>query len=152
MRISKEGVVIGVVGLADLGATVLWIKQHGAAEANPVFAHYLAMGFGWFIAMKVLCLAAPIFLLEWARIRRPRFTLIASRFAICAYICMYCIGFMRLNGALFAEPAAEASITSKSATRLQFIISEAWLRRHPMVRGKQMPRVRVPHPPADVAV
>lgn len=129
MRISKESVVIAVIGLADLGTTLLWVHQHGAQEANPVFAHYLSMGMAYFALMKIICLAAPIFLLEWARVRRPRFTQIASRFAICAYVVMYGIGFVRLNGELFTERSAHASVSLNSEA-IQRSMNLSWMRHH----------------------
>jgi hypothetical protein len=150
MRISKESVVIGVIGLADLGTTLLWVRQHGAREANPVFAQYLAMGFSWFVAMKVVFLAAPIFMLEWARIRRPRFTLLASRFAICAYVFMYGVGFVRLNGDLFAQRAANASTSLESEVFLKRI-NASWMRRHSGYHVQAYQKDHGPRTPADLA-
>jgi hypothetical protein len=98
MKISKESWVIFTLGIADLTTTLLWVHHHGAEEANPLFAHYLDMGSLCFSLMKIIMLAAPIFLLEWARRRRPRFTIFASRFAIAAYLVMYGVGYVRLNG------------------------------------------------------
>jgi hypothetical protein len=97
MKISKESWVILAIGFADLISTLVWVGRHGAGEANPLFAHYLSMGPLWFSLMKVVLLAGPIFILEWAKHRRPRFTRYASRFAIAAYLVMYGVGFYRLN-------------------------------------------------------
>lgn len=110
--ISRESIAIAMIGIADLATTLMWVHQHGAREANPVFAHYLAMGPVWFSLMKLVCLAAPIFLLEWARRRRPKFTLWASRFAITAYVMLYGIGFVRLNGALLRPHEAGAAVVA----------------------------------------
>jgi len=107
-RISKESCIIAAVGIADLVTTLVWVHTHGAQEANPVFAHYLAMGPIWFAAMKLVMLIAPLFLLEWARRRRPRFTQMASRFAIVAYVGMYVVGVARLNPQLFKPAIAHA--------------------------------------------
>ena len=110
MKIAKESVFIAVIGLADLVTTVTWVSYHGAQEANPVFAHYLSMGLGWFALMKLVLLVAPIYLLEWARRRRPKFTLNASRFAIGAYCGLYVIGVAHLNPGMLRPKSAEAAV------------------------------------------
>ena len=97
MKIARESIWIAIIGLADLITTVLWVRYHGAHEANPVFAHYLQMGLAWFALMKLVLLAGPIFVLEWARRKNPRFTLRAARFAIGAYCGLYIVGFLHLN-------------------------------------------------------
>lgn len=115
MKIARESIYIAVIGIADLITTLLWVKYHGASEANPVFAHYLQMGFGWFALMKLTLLACPLFLLEWARRRRPQFTLKASRFAIGAYCGLYVVGFMHLNPNTIHPASAEASVPPQLA-------------------------------------
>ena len=97
MRLSKESILIIVIGVLDMVSTLAWIQSRGAQEANPVFQYYLALGPFWFAAMKLLLLAGPVFLLEWARRRRPRFALVGSRFAIAAYLLLYVVGVARLN-------------------------------------------------------
>jgi hypothetical protein len=97
MPLSRESLILFVIGVADLATTLLWVNSHGATEANPVFAHYLAEGPFVFALMKLVLLAAPIYLLEWARCHRPIFTLRAARFAIGAYLVLYAVGFARLN-------------------------------------------------------
>ena len=105
MRLSRESWIIFGIGIADLVTTLIWVYSHGAREANPVFAHYLAMGPVPFALMKLVMLAAPIFLLEWAWLQRPRFTMRAARFTICAYLLLYGVGFVKLNAKTFAtEP------------------------------------------------
>jgi hypothetical protein len=97
MKISRESWIIAAIGIADLATTLIWVQHHKAMEANPLFARYLAMGVGWFAAMKILLLAAPIVILEWARARRPVFTRWAARFAIVAYVALYGVGVAQLN-------------------------------------------------------
>jgi hypothetical protein len=120
MKIARESIWIAIIGLADLITTVLWIHYHGAAEANPVFAHYLQMGVIWFALMKLFLLAGPIFVLEWARQRRPRFTRVASRFAIGAYCGLYVIGFLRLNPDLIRPASAEAALPPQAMAHKYF--------------------------------
>src|SRR5262249_19044075 len=101
MRLSKESLLLICIGVLDLISTLVWVNIHGAQEANPIFRHYLELGPIWFALMKMVMLAAPIFLLEWARRRRPVFTRYASRFAVGAYLLMYVVGVAKLNPQLF---------------------------------------------------
>ena len=73
MKIAKETWIIMVIGIADLATTILFIRHHGAQEANPLFKHYWEMGLTAFIAAKIAMLVGPLVVLEWARIRNPRF-------------------------------------------------------------------------------
>lgn len=109
MKIARESIWIAIIGLADLTTTMLWIHFHGAEEANPVFAHYLKMGIVWFALAKLLLLAGPIVLLEWARRRKPTFTRYASRFAIGAYCGLYAVGFMHVNPDMIRPVSADAA-------------------------------------------
>lgn len=108
MKLSRESLIIFIIGLADLATTLAWVKMHGAEEANPVFAHYLAMGPLMFALMKLIMLAAPIFLLEWARRHRPVFTVRAARFTIAAYLVLYGVGFVKLNAEVFGSKPEDA--------------------------------------------
>src|SRR6266699_2705460 len=90
-RVAVESVIILAIGVIDLVTTLVWVRQAGAREANPIFRSYLDLGTPYFIAAKMLLLAGPIILLEWARRRRPAFTRLASRFAIAAYAFAYVV-------------------------------------------------------------
>ncbi|HLJ55322.1 MAG TPA: DUF5658 family protein [Chthonomonadaceae bacterium] len=114
MRIAKETWIIMAIGLADLATTILFIKHHGAQEANPLFQRYWEMGLAAFILAKVALLVGPLYLLEWARLHRPRFTSWALRGAIVAYLLMYGVGVARLNGV----PAASAAELEMADTEL----------------------------------
>ena len=106
MKLAKETWIIAAIAMADLVTTIIFIKHHGAQEANPVFSHYWNMGILPFILAKSICVIAPLFVLEWARRRNPRFVSWALRTAIVGYVGLYCMGFMKLN----AEPARAESI------------------------------------------
>jgi len=97
MKLSKESVLLICIGVLDLVSTLIWVNHHGAQEANPIFRTYLELGPMWFALMKIVMLAAPIYLLEWAGRRRPEFTRFASRFAVGAYLLMYVVGVAKLN-------------------------------------------------------
>jgi hypothetical protein len=98
MKITRESWILAAIGIADLVTTIVFIEHHGAEEANPLFRHFWNMGLPAFILAKLVLLACPLFILEWARKRSPRFTIRALRGGIAAYILMYGIGFARLNG------------------------------------------------------
>jgi hypothetical protein len=97
MGIAIESVLIAAIGILDLATTLIWVQHHGAQEGNPIFRYYLALGPHWFALGKVILLAGPIVVLEWARRRQPRFTLWASRLAIVAYLGLYSVGVLHLN-------------------------------------------------------
>ncbi len=110
MRISKESITIGLIGLADLITTIYWILYKGADEANPLFAFFLSLGIGCFIVMKLVMLACPLYVLEYARMRSPDFTRRASRCAIAAYLSLYMVGVVNINPHLVGiEPVYAAS-------------------------------------------
>lgn len=104
MKIAKESWVIMAIGLADLITTIIFIQNHGAEEANPLFKRYWEMGLLVFILAKLALLVGPLWVLEWARKRNPSFVSWALRSGIAAYLIMYGVGFARLN-----SPAAHAS-------------------------------------------
>src|SRR5690348_8831099 len=108
MKIARESWVIAAIGIADLVTTIIFIKHHGAHEANPLFRHYWEMGVPAFIAAKMACLLGPLVVLEWARKRNPRFVSRALRGAIAAYLTFYGVGFAKLN-----SPAARADEISQ---------------------------------------
>lgn len=100
MKIAKETWIIFCIGLADLATTIVFIQQNGAQEANPLFRHYWEMGLAAFVIAKFALLIGPLYILEWARKRNPRFVNWALRGAIAAYLIMYGVGFAKLNGVL----------------------------------------------------
>lgn len=104
MKIARESWVIAALGMADLITTIIFIEHHGAEEANPLFRRLWEMGLYVFIMAKLLLLVGPLAVLEWARKRRPGFTLRALRGGIAGYLILYAAGFVRLNG-----PAAQAN-------------------------------------------
>jgi uncharacterized membrane protein len=97
MKIARESWVIAVIGLTDLITTIIFIRNHNAAEANPLFRFFWEMGLPAFIFAKFILLFCPLLVLEWARVRRPRLVMQAQRFSIAAYLGLYCIGVYRLN-------------------------------------------------------
>lgn len=155
MKLAKETWIIAAIGVADLVTTIIFIRHHGAQEANPVFRHYWDMGLFAFVAAKCTCLAGPLFILEWARRRRPRFVSWALRAAIMGYVGMYGIGFVRLNGPANAHfEEADASEVTQTGSRhyippitFSNFRSPAFLRWQAMAYDNMMARFgrRIPH-------
>ncbi len=115
MKVARESILIVAIGVLDLTTTLLWVHNHGAQEANPVFSYYLALGPFWFALMKMVMLLAPVFLLEWAARHRPSFARKGARFAIAAYLTMYIVGVAQLNPQLLHPRHAGTTIASLDA-------------------------------------
>ncbi len=112
MRIAKETWLICFLGIADLITTILFIRQNGGQEANPLFRQYWEMGTCAFVAAKLVMLAGPLCILEWARRRNPQFVSWALRGVIVGYLTMYGIGYCRLNGpSAYADELKRVSVT-----------------------------------------
>ena len=68
-------------------ATVYLLATHRAAEGNPVMAGILAQyGPAAFIGLKVLLLAVPLVIAEYARRHSPDFVPRALRIGLIAYV------------------------------------------------------------------
>jgi hypothetical protein len=99
--IAPESVILAAVCLLDLATTLFWVAYRDAAEANPLMAFYLDNhGFAGFIAAKMVLLAMPLVIAEWARRRSPRFVRGALRLTILAYLTLYVFGVAQINGGI----------------------------------------------------
>ena len=97
MKPMKQTVILIVLGSLDLVTTIVLIRRHGAAEANPLMAGFLSKGISVFILAKLGLLLTPIALLEWSRRFSPAFVIRACNTAIAAYLCLYAVGVVRAN-------------------------------------------------------
>jgi hypothetical protein len=93
---------------ADFISTVWLCNTHGAAEANPLMAYFLAQGVAVFAAAKFVLTAVPITILEWARRVRPSLGLIALNTAVLGYITLYGAGLAHINRGPDVVEAARA--------------------------------------------
>jgi hypothetical protein len=118
MKIARESWIIATIGLADLVTTIVFIRHHGAQEANPVFRRFWEMGLIAFILAKLACLIGPLYVLEWARTRSTQFVKVASRAVILAYLVMYGIGVAHLNG-----PSAQANEIHRMPVRSAYTLA-----------------------------
>ena len=136
-RIAPESWIILTVGMIDLVTTLILIGTHGAREANPIFQRYLEHGVADFVLAKLALLLGPLFILEFARRQRPRFTSLASRFAIAAYLVIYVVGIARLNPQVFrANHAQLAAVGVLDGIKDEYVDRAAWLIVHPRKDGQ----------------
>ena len=97
MRLQKQTLALGAVGLIDLATTLYFIGHHEAAEANPMMAAFLSQGLAAFMMAKVGFVAGPLGVLEWARKSHPLFVTRAVNAGLVAYVLMYSVGVARVN-------------------------------------------------------
>ena len=98
LRLAPESVVLAVICLLDLCSTIFWVSYRHATEGNPVMAYYLThWGIAGFAAAKMVLLAMPLLIAEYARRTNPRFVHNALRFGIIGYISLYSLGVFQIN-------------------------------------------------------
>lgn len=101
-RIMPTNLVLLLIGVLDLATTVFWIQTGRAVEFNPVMAAALEIGLAYFICLKLSTLVAYVGVVEWyRRCRRPEFAATVSNLTLAAYVCIYSISFVCVNGHVF---------------------------------------------------
>jgi hypothetical protein len=103
MKPCKQTCLLAIICLLDLISTLWLLHRHGAAEANPLMARFLAHGALAFVLAKVAFVALPLGLIEWARRHRPLFVKRAANLAIAAYLTCYIVGVARANSVRYPE-------------------------------------------------
>ena len=101
LGLARESYILLTICLIDFIFTAWLVNTRRGMEGNPLMSFYLHSGWGALIAAKVILVAMPIFIAEWARRYRPAFVQRALRVAIVAYLSLYVIAFM--NGAISAS-------------------------------------------------
>ena len=96
--LSWQTYALAALCAADLVSTVWLCNSHGAAEANPIMAYFLAQGVLTFAAAKLMLTAVPLTILEWARRARPKLGVIALNTALLGYLTLYGAGLAHING------------------------------------------------------
>ena len=119
MKLTRESWTILTIGLLDLATTLTWVTNHGAQEANPIFRYYLAMGPAWFVFAKIICLACPILLFEFAMRKNPQFAISGARLAIIGYVLLYAVGVANLNG-------GSSQVRKVRASAMMGTLGEPW--------------------------
>jgi hypothetical protein len=97
MRPSRESLIVATLCLADLVSTILFVRNHGAAEGNAVMAFYLQHGLAAFVGAKCLLFVPALLIAEWYRRRNPRLVLGTLRLVIVLYVGFYSLGVAAMN-------------------------------------------------------
>lgn len=106
--LAKESYIILAICLLDLILTGWLIDTKRATEGNPIMSFYLSNnGIGMMIAAKIVLIAMPLFVAEWARRYRPRFVHRALRIAIAIYISLYILAFVNAGILACEYPALQ---------------------------------------------
>lgn len=101
LGLARESYILLAICLVDFIFTAWLVSSRRGTEGNPLMSFYLHSGWGALIAAKVVLVAMPIFIAEWARRYRPVFVHRALRVAIVAYLSLYVVAFA--NGAISAS-------------------------------------------------
>jgi hypothetical protein len=114
-RIAPESALLAAICLADLLSTLWLVYAHGAKEANPIMAFYLALGPIAFALVKTLTFMSPIFVLEILRQHRPESIRAILRLAIVCYLICYSVGIWHVNSRDNEVDAADNSYQADMA-------------------------------------
>ena len=98
MKMARESWLLAGICLLDLATTLWLVHRYGAIEANSLMRYYLHLGYLPFVAVKMLLVAGPLCVLEWARRRRPQFVTAMLRVAVVLYVALYASVVWRVNG------------------------------------------------------
>lgn len=101
-KVHLSTIALTTIGLFDL-VTSLYILNQGFHEGNPLFAWLAGFGSFPFAIGKILFLAIPITILEYARLYRPRTADLGSWIAFGAYVVLYIANLLRWQLHLMAH-------------------------------------------------
>lgn len=87
-KVHLSTIVLVSIGLFDLVSSLIWLHM-GYAEGNPIFARLAAFGAVPFAVGKILLLAGPVLLLEFARKHHPKSAEQGTWIAAVAYGALY---------------------------------------------------------------
>lgn len=95
--ISKEGVILFLICLADAVLTVVLIAMGLAEEANPLMARCLDYGYAAFFIVKMAMVVLAVAAVESYRRRNPLFARTVLRLAIWSYLVLYFVFTVAVN-------------------------------------------------------
>lgn len=85
-----------IIGLVDLASTIAWLRI-GGVEGNPLFAPLLYHGIETFAFAKLVFLAGPIAVLEYARTKHPHSAEAGTWIAFVFYFALWGTQLIRLG-------------------------------------------------------
>ncbi len=95
--LSAESWTIIVVCVIDLVLTLVLIERGLAEEGNPLMQFYLGYGVWAFVLAKSVLVLAPVVIMEWGRLHRPRTVKLLARAGIASYLGIYAGMFLLIN-------------------------------------------------------
>lgn len=95
--LSVESWTILLVCVIDLVLTLVLIEHGLAEEGNPLMRFYLGYGVWAFVLAKSVLVLAPVVILEWGRLYRPRTVKLLARAGIASYLGIYAGMFLLIN-------------------------------------------------------
>src|SRR4051812_43043373 len=84
-RVRLSTLCLLIVGMSDLVTSLMWLNA-GYGEGNPLFAWLASHGSIPFACGKIIFLAGPIGIIEYARKTHPRTAEIGTWVATCLYL------------------------------------------------------------------
>lgn len=87
-KVYLSTLALTTIGLFDLVTTLILIEL-GVKEGNPLFRWFLSYGPFHFAIAKVVFLAGPIAMLEYARQHKPRLAEVGTWTSFCLYAMLY---------------------------------------------------------------
>ena len=96
-RVHLSTICLVTIGLFDLVTSLIWLNS-GYAEGNRIFAWLASQGTLAFALGKVLFLAGPILVLEYARKSHPKSAEQGTWLAFLFYAFFYVSHLVRLFG------------------------------------------------------
>ncbi len=95
--LSVESWTIILVCGIDLVLTLVLIEHGFAEEGNPLMRFYLGYGVWAFVLAKSVLVLAPVVIMEWGRLYRPRTVKLLARAGIATYLGIYAGMFLLIN-------------------------------------------------------
>lgn len=96
-KVHLSTLCLVTIGLFDLVTTMMLLNQ-GFGESNPIFGPLLRLGGPVFVLAKILFLAGPILILEYARTKHPKSAEQGTWIAFIAYSALYLSHLLRHFG------------------------------------------------------
>ena len=84
--LAPETYTILLLCVVDAVVTLYLFHAGRIREGNPIMAFYLQRGMPLTLAAKLVFVVPPLFLLEWARRRRPKVVHLALRPVLVVYV------------------------------------------------------------------
>ena len=96
-RLSRASIALVGLCLLDMLTTLYFVAQGMAVESNPIMDMFLKISPLMFIIAKVISFIPFVIAVEWYRRYNPKFSSIATRCTIAAYLLIYVVATFGVN-------------------------------------------------------